>query len=672
MPWNYYRRPWRYRYWYRRRRPKRPFRRRFYRRHRVRKSYLHKLKKITVQEWQPPTIRVCHIKGLSCLVFFNQDRLPYNSTMYENSIVPPGHPGLGGFCVMKYTLENLYNMHEYCTNWWTNTNDNLPLCRYYGAKFKLYQCAELDYVFKYSTVLPGNSNKLTYPACHPSMLLMGNNKVIVPSRKTRPLQKGYKTVRITPPPQFQTKWYFQKEICTFPLCIIHAAGCSLQNYYVKQSWDSNNITITHLNTNKIKNRNFVVDTYTFNSQGTTSLYLWYVDDHDINPNEINKAKVSTLIPLTNTKYFTLGTSYEEAKLKQWITQPTQYKNNLGRYAGNPFVSPYNRDTTNIYYSNMGPNTVFSKFTAETQKVEDIQDDHNQKFHLTKLDEPLVLQSRYNPNRDKGDTTKMYLLSNRQNINNWDEPTDTDLILEGFPLWLNIWGFVDFQNKLSKVHKIEYDYMLVFTNTTTDPKRNFPFVILDEDFVNNRTPYQTTVDPQDKNRWYPQIQYQHQQSNLIASCGPGTPKLNQKNSENITIKYDFYFKWGGAPPKMITVDNPLTQTVFPIPNSEHASTSLQNPTQAFESLLYTFDQRNHNLTAAAIQRIKKDWTITELLSSIAEPTKEVPAIDQTSSIPSEETTTEENEETLQQQLLLHKQQQQKLRLRILKLIQTMDI
>ncbi len=150
MPWyrNYYKRRWR-RPRFRRWRFGKIIRRRYrYPRTRVRKYK--KLKRLTLKTWQPHQIRKCYIKGLYCLVYINSKRLSWNSVMYEDSTVPEFLPGGGGFAVMKFTLFNLYDMHEKCENWWTNSNDNLPLCRYLGCRLKMYQSEFVDYVLNYS------------------------------------------------------------------------------------------------------------------------------------------------------------------------------------------------------------------------------------------------------------------------------------------------------------------------------------------------------------------------------------------------------------------------------------------------------------------------------------------------------------------------------------------
>lgn len=176
--------------------------------------------------------------------------------MYKDSFVPPSYPGGGGFAVMKFTLNNLYSMHQYCSNWWTQTNQDLPLCRYLGCRLKCYQSKEIDYILKYSTTQPAISNKLSYPSTQPSMLMMSNNKYIIPSTKTRNRKKPYTIIHINPPPQLQNKWYFQKDIREIPLLTIHAAAASLQQYYISTQSDNNNITITSINTSFITNRDF--------------------------------------------------------------------------------------------------------------------------------------------------------------------------------------------------------------------------------------------------------------------------------------------------------------------------------------------------------------------------------------------------------------------------------
>lgn len=654
--------------WTTRRRPRRFIRRRRrYRRVRKLKNFFRKKKKLIIQEWQPPTIKRCFIKGLTCLVLFNSKRLSWNSIMYEKSFVPEKHPGGGGFAVMQFNLANLFSMHQYCYNWWTQGNMDLPLCKYKYCKLKCYQCQNVDYVIKYTNYLPANSNKLTYPSCQPSMLMMSSNKLVVPSRKTQKNRKPYKKIKIFPPQQLQTKWYFQKELQTLPLLVLHTAATTLENYYLGSNWDSNNITIQHLNTILIQNRTFAKPEWPFKRIGTQGQYFYYYSGTD-HPNNSAKFLLKQLTPLTNTKDWTLGCDYETYQTTYHPSELHNYTGSWEKFTGNPFMKEYLNNLDAWYYSTTPPNIMMTRFTAITNKVEDVEIESSPKkvvMTLTKLQEEIIYKSRYNPFKDQGDSTQMYLLETTTG-HGWDPPDNEQYILEGFPLWLNIFGFVDFQKRLRNLISPETNYVLVFQNTTTDPKRNFPFVVLDNPFLNDQSPYETTIHPSDTKVWHPSLQFQSENINNITKCGPGAVKLDNISDE-IKVEYSFKFLWGGAPAQMVTVDNPDKQVQYPIPRFEHETPSLQSPAQAFERVLYSFDQRDDNLTKTAIKRISKDWGPENYLSSITETTRQEPVQQTLQTLLDQTPEEKESEEEILQQLQQHKLQQQQLRQRILKLM-----
>nr|UGV35153.1 MAG: ORF1 [TTV-like mini virus] len=665
----YYGRRYR-RHWYRRRRPRGPFRRRRYFKRRVRKRNF-KLKKIPILQWQPPSIRKCHIKGLECLCLFNQNRLPFNSTMYKDSYVPEGFPGGGGFTVMKFTLNNLYSMHKFCSNWWTQTNDNLPLCRYLGCKIKCYASSLIDYVIKYSTSQPAVSNKLTYPSTQPSMMMMSSQKRIIPSTKTRPRKKPYTVIRVKPPPKLENKWYFQRDMQETPLLILYAAPTSLQNYYINPNSDNNNITITSINTSFIQNRDFQLQHWPYKHTATDSFYIYeYIGNKPHStPSEFEN---QYLIPLTDVKNYTIGSSFYQAKTTYAETL-TNYCSHISKYTGNPFTFQSREKESAWFYSKTGPQTWADQFKTkgETSQVKQIMDG-TQQMALSIITEPLIKKYRYNPFKDDGKTTKIYLLKCNEQSNSWDPPENPDIILEGFPLWLAIWGYVDFQIRLGTYTNIYTNTMLVIQNKTLHPNDNKPIVPIDLDYLNNKSPYENTVNEQDRKRWYPQVQYQTQQINQIALTGPGTTKLYEKTSEQIVIKYDFYFKWGGNPAKMVNVANPAKQIIYPMPSDQYETNSLQSPAQAIETVLYSFDQRNNELTKKALERISKDWDITELLSSFTETTGVLPAQPTYPQDPQEKEAQKKEKEKILQQLIEQRNQQQQLRLGIINLMKQLDL
>lgn len=662
----YYRKPRRWRFGtFVRRKRRRPWRR-------VRIPFIKKLKNIILRQWQPPAIRKCHIKGLSCLALINAKRLSFNATLYENSTVPEFQPGGGGFAVMKFTLQNLWEMHNLCLNWWTQSNENLPLVRYMGCTITCYRSDNIDYVIAYQNTPPFNSNKLTYPSCQPSMLLMRKNKIIVRSKKSKKYGKPYKRFFVKPPSLLQNKWYFQKDICTQTLLVLHTAALSLDHYYININSESNNITIKHLNTRLIENRNFGGDInktehYWIKMAGTLKMYLYRYSGTE-HSNNTQNFLIQDLCPLTQSIIHREGLSYAKAKnLDHALTTQNYKKDLLTKYAGNMFHKHNYTPKFPIFQTTVSPETMFNNFTEQT-KFSQIEQ-HTRGLVLA---DPIITQGRYNPNTDTGETTLMYLLPNNKPGTGWEPPDDETAILGGFPLWLNIYGFTDFQIRLQKYIGVMEQYMLCFKSKQTKPLYAHILVPIDTDFMKDQSPYLTALSEPDSKKWYPQLQYQTSTINAITTTGPGIAKFGDIKSEEIKIKYDFSFKWGGDPAKMVTVDNPSEQITYPIPRNEHEMPSLQSPAQNYETVVYTFDQRNWQLTKAALERIQKDYETEKDLLSITEPaTREVPVLQTLQKLYNETQTEEEKQEALLLQLERNKQQQLQLRQRILTAILKMQ-
>nr|UGV34433.1 MAG: ORF1 [TTV-like mini virus]UGV34446.1 MAG: ORF1 [TTV-like mini virus]UGV34500.1 MAG: ORF1 [TTV-like mini virus]UGV34534.1 MAG: ORF1 [TTV-like mini virus]UGV34885.1 MAG: ORF1 [TTV-like mini virus] len=663
MPWNYWYRP----YWGRRRR-RRYWRRRarstFFRKPRRRRVRIHrKLKKITVKEWQPKVIRRCNIRGLICLCAVNKNRLGNNYIMYESSITPEFQPGNGGFSVMKYSLETLYDMHEQCRNWWSNTNDNLPLCRYTGCKIKIYQAEKVDIIFRYDNTLPMTSNQLTYPSLQPSISMMLPNSIIIPSKRSLKRKKPYVTLRIDPPPQFQTKWYFQKDMYKIPLLTTFTTAASLDNYYISSQAESNSISLESLNTTLFQNRNWanVPSTgYAAQINGTINTYL-YATDAEGTP------QIGQMIALANTKTHTAGRSFLDPHQpeKNWST----FKANSTNSWGNPFHEDYlNRDRSHmrLFKSTKDPKTAFSLFSTGTETIT------QQGGIFTELQEGFTFGFRYNPYKDTGKSNtgnlnKVYLLSNNKQEHGWAEPNTPDLILEGFPLWIALFGFLDFQKRLQKITGIDNQYMLVIDTKALSPQYHNPIVLIDGYFKSGNSPYLKGIHHTDMQRWYLQTQYQTETINNIILSGPGSAKLEGYNSAEIKAKYNFYFKFGGNPGKIHKVENPADQPIYPIPRNQQQTTSLQPPDQPIEYYLSQYDERRGLLTSTAAKRIKQDKDIEKTLLSFAgHSSKEVPIETQQTS-DSETSDSEKEEETLILQLQQQLKRQRLLKRRILKLV-----
>lgn len=676
MPWFYPRRRRRYHPRHRRWRFGRPIYRNRWRRRRVRNFSIKKLKNIILRQWQPPCIKRCHIKGLNCLVYINQQRLSWDSTLYDTSIVPEQEPGGGGFAVTKFDLNNLWTLHQKCQNWWTVSNENLPLCRYMGLRLRCYRAENIDYVIAYQNSGPFVSNKLTYPSCQPAMLMMRKNKIIVTSKKTNPRKKPYKTIFIKPPSIIQNKWYFQNEFANQTLVILHTAPVSLDHYYIHPQAESNNISIKHLNTKLIQNQNFGADKYKtthwpFKVTGTTTLYMYrYTGDKNINNTQ--EFLVKDICPMTYIRSPKEGASYAEALVTDHSLTVENYKKNLlQKYAGSIFETQNFIQHFPMFYTQQSPENLFKEMNEKNKTTYKLSETTQHSMGFVHVTEPFVTYTRYNPNRDTGESTKMWLTPNNKDLQNWDPPENPKYILEGFPLWLNIFGFIDFQKQLKELTAIDTDYILCFKTNETIPKWNHTFVVIDQKFIDNKSPYHTILKDADYNNFYPKISNQVASINEITCTGPGISKFQNIKSEEIKIEYDFQFKWGGDPAKMVTIDNPSEQPAYPVPRNEHETPSLQGPAQGYETVVYSFDQRNWQFTKAALERMQKDWDTERNLFSITEPSRTPPILETLQKVYQKAQTEEEKQETLLKQLQYNKQQQLQLKQRILDMISRLE-
>nr|UGV34791.1 MAG: ORF1 [TTV-like mini virus] len=643
MPWyNYrrqrYRRPWR-RFW---KRSRRPIRRRWrYRPYWVRKTFKKKLKKITLSQWQPKTIHKTRIKGFLCLFECNAYRIGHNYEMYENSWVPEHLPGGGGFSIKNISLNTLYDEHKHVNNYWTKGNDNLPLVKYHGLTVKLYPSEDVDYCFGYKNCGALTSSQLQYNGLQPSVFMMNKYSIKVPSKKTKRLRRGYKKIKISPPAMMRNQWYFMADICNIPLVQFQTVACSFDHYYIATNSMSTNVSIHTLNTTLLQNRDFKNYTtgYYARTEGTRKVYL-YASQIE-NQNEITPEDI---VYLGNTKLREPGVDKKNSHASDYdLTNP--------KWWGNPFHPDYITNHVQVYQSFDSPTQIKTK----TKPLE-----------LTKVNITRTL--RYNPKKDPGKAqdilNKSYFLTNEGTGHGWDPPSKEELINEGFPLYILLFGFEDWQKKLGTIHHIDTSYMLVLNTHTTTPTQDF-IVPLDDSFIHGNSPFEENFNPLDYDRWYPSTQYQQQSINDILSCGPGTPKIIPKNSVEAKCEYIFHLKFGGCPAPMSIVENPADQPKFPVPNNMYENTSLQSPALPISEFLYNFDERKGLLTKTATKRITKDQSLEQYLftdGTAESPFSAPPGQKETPETDSEE---EKEETSLIELLNLQYNKQQRLRQRILK-------
>lgn len=653
---NYYRK----RRWFRPWRPGGPFRRRR-RRWRRKRKVKKKLSKIKIQQYQPPTIRKCSIKGLHPLFIVNKETLSKNFRQWEFSIIPEHWPGGGGFSITKYSLEGLYEQHELDRNWWTKSNMQLPLIRYLYATFKFYRSRDVDYVVNVYTCQPMLATAALYTSCQPSMMMMHYNSIFVPSKITQPKGKNYKKLRVQPPEQLESKWYFSKDLCKQGLVLLTCTACSFDNYYISTQSESNNISFNSLNTDFFKLRNFQqppIQGYSPYIHGTIEKRLW--------------STRQDTTQITNISFQDL-TYLGEAKIDQPGTQIKDYNGNTNwwdsyfsdwHHWGNIF-SPENFNVDNhILVSTKSLAALKNTYNTKTTKLN--------AGDFTPLTDPLHIRCRYNPERDTGKDTSAYILSTIREEQGWDPPGKEEFIIQGYPVWLLLFGWLDWQRQLAEATNLNRSYVLVIDSPFITPALPY-YVVLDDEFLEGNSLYQPKSEQKtqtvtDKNNWFPSILYQTRTIERLVGSGPGTVKFNGKKSLEAKVGYNFRFKFGGCPPKTDKITDPCEQPFYPVPRDEHNVYSLQNPNTPPETFLYQFDFKRDILTEPATKRIKRDYQTTESLfptTGTMQLEAALPETTQTSQTSEEET--EENEEALLLQLKHQRNKRKQLQRRLLQLM-----
>lgn len=661
MPRYYYRRRWRPR-WRKRYRPlwtwgiRAPFRRRRRRKRRVRR----KLPFLHLKQWQPPHINKLTVKGLYCLLQVHKTRYNHDFNQYEISVPKEGLPNGGGFTILRFTLQALFEQHEKAHNIWTKSNKQMPLFRYTGCDIKIYRPENIDLVVKFQTCYPMCCSKLLFTGSQPSIMMMSKGSKLIRCRKSVPNSKPYKKFRLKVPSQMSNKWYFQHTESQTGLLLIQASAASFDNYYTSSEAESSTVTLHSLNTRIFKNMNF--STYpTYGYMPNSTYALWASNGND---------ELENLIWLGNTKKYQKGKMIKEVCADLQTTD--KWKQGLQKYMadeknwGNPFFQEHLHHQSTLWRGTKAPLLDLAStqnYTGTTKATT---------AGLQKVTEDLFITVRYNPFKDKGYENNIYILANyTSNEDNLQPLPDIDLQNPGFPNWLSCFGFQDWLIKLGKKSRINEHWIMIWKSNYFDPTLPY-YIFMDHWFLHGDSEELQGRTSWDDVNWYPQIQHQQGELNTLALCGPGAPKLGPVKLAEAKCEYRFYFKVGGCGAPIEKVKNPAEQPTYSTPTNILDQNSLQSPEEPIESFLYQFDWRRDQITETAAKRITQDFSIGKTLFSDAETTgTTVPTLQTHEKELLSSETEETQKETLFQQLLEHRLKQKQLRQRIKQLMQTIQ-
>nr|UHM26642.1 MAG: ORF1 [Torque teno midi virus] len=645
------RRRWKRKTYRRRRRPlhKRRRPRRHYRKRRRRRRYKvrRKRKLITVKQWQPDSIVNCKIKGVGTLVLGAQGKQAVCYTNVKQSWTPPKAPGGGGFGCEQFSLGMLYQEYIFRKNIWTKSNIGKDLCRYIKVKFTFYRHPETDFVVAYERQPPFTIDELTYMFCHPQNLLLSKHKFLVLSTATAPQGKLKITKTIKPPKQMLTKWFFQEHFSEAPLLMLRAAAC--------------NFRYTNLG---CCNKNQIITFFSLNDQ-------FYLQGNWAN----SQAQYKPWITAPNTLYYfktkipdpTTWGQMSDTETQKWIKDNMQTQT----------IKNYNESVS-------FEKGFFASFVLTAQDVGNITT-----YPFGKQANTPTTIIRYNVNLDTGKGNAIWLHSSL--ATSYDKPSiDKSLILQGYPLWMMLWGWLSYVQYIKKATDFFTAHILVMQSPAfslqtggTPPKYIIPIAT---DFVNGKPPYGEPLSTWWRAHWYPNIYDQFPVINAIVCAGPYVPKLDETRNSTWELKYhyNFFFKWGGPELTEPAIADPSQQPTYNVPDTFYGSVQIRNPAkQKYESLIHPWDYRRGILKKSALKRMQDNLSIDSTFEPDGSPQKKRKITGPCLTAPEEEnqeiftclqelceeSTSQEMQETQNLELLIKQQQQKQHQLKwnLLKLI-----
>nr|UHK03850.1 MAG: ORF1 [Torque teno midi virus] len=601
------------------------------RRRRRPKKVRRKKKLINIKQWQPETIKKCKVKGIGVHVLGAQGTQFRCYTDHKQDYTVSKGYGGGGFGVEKFTLQYLYQENKAGNNIWTQSNVMLDLVRYTGCEFKFWRHPKIDFVGKYSRSYPMNLVKYAYAETHPQQLLLSRHKFIIPSLATQPRGKRYVKIRIKPPRQMSTKWFFQESSAATGLVQLQTAACDLR--YAHLGCCNQNQLATFLCLN-------------------TDFYQWAGWGNMHNPH----------VPTSSQWY----EPYNRAE------NITEVENAKGEKVTIQTTSATYSDSISIEKGWWQPKLLSAvKILKPQERTIPVR----------------VL--RYNPTRDTGVGTAVWLV-NVVNASYNPPKTDLDLYLEGLPLWQLLFGFTDWVRKAKPDPTFLSTYYLCFKTTALEsqPGTNKIVIPIDYSFVKGTGPFGTGITEFQKKHWYPTLTHQYECINAIVQTGPFIPRLDNQNPSTWELysSYKFYFKFGGAEMPDPQTADPTKQGQYDVPDKLSKTIQIANPTKQIPgSILHHWDYRRGIITSSAWKRMCENAETDSDISILTEPKKKKKKTEYTNALQPttqeaqevqscllslyEENTFQEETQTLTTQQLILQQQQQQLRIKdnLLKLI-----
>lgn len=229
------------------------------------------------------------------------------------------------------------------------------------------------------------------------------------------------------------------------------------------------------------------------------------------------------------------------------------------------------------------------------------------YHIAEQSVIPITAVRYNPTIDTGKGNSVWLKSVL--ATSYEKPrTDKDLIVQDKPLWMLLYGFLNFVQQIKKDTTFLRSYLLVLESpfvTYISHLTHEAFVPIDKSFIDGKGPYNEPATYYQRQHFFPTLENQQQAINAIVESGPYIPKYSNERESNweLTGFYNFYFKWGGTLNPDEPVADPATQGTYITPDTLKQAVQIINPSKQIPaSTLHCWDYRRGLIKKSALQRI----------------------------------------------------------------------
>nr|UHK07126.1 MAG: ORF1 [Torque teno midi virus] len=222
-------------------------------------------------------------------------------------------------------------------------------------------------------------------------------------------------------------------------------------------------------------------------------------------------------------------------------------------------------------------------------------------------------ARYNPALDSGKNNSIFLMSTL--ATSYRKPQDEVLYLDGLPLWMAIFGFLDFVKTMKKDKSFLESYIMAVKSPAIEPAPQIGtqdwYMPIDKSFIEGKGPFNSYVTLSTRSKWFPTVKNQLQTLNTFVECGPYIPKYSETRNSTweLDYKYNFLFKWGGPEITDPTIADPSKQGHYDVPDTITGTVQIRDPAkQKAASILHCWDYRRGIITEKALKRMSEHLEI----------------------------------------------------------------